>query len=369
MTTTSSTSRTPAPAALQLNTPNRFYRGGERILAFRGLPVPDDFDGHRPEDWLASTTHLFAEGGGGVTELDDGTTLPAALAADAKGWLGAAHVAQFGVEPQLLTKLLDSGERLPVHSHPDRAFAARHLDCDHGKTEAWLILDAEPGATVWVGFRDGLETDELAALVDAQDERLLASLNPIEVSRGDAILVPAGQPHAIGAGVLLVELQEPTDFSVMLEHERFGLEQAHAFLGLPRATALESVVRDALPPAGIAALRRRWTDARGVAPALPSEAEEFFRAQVVRLDGDDSVVVDRGFAVTVVVEGRGTLTTEDDGSSLDIAAGDVLLTPHGAGDLRIAGDVTVLRCLPPTPVGRPTVPSDPPPMDRASGPS
>ena len=85
MTTTSSTSRTPAPAALQLNTPNRFYRGGERILAFRGLPVPEDFDGHRPEDWLASTTHLFAEGGGGVTALDDGTTLPAALAADATG--------------------------------------------------------------------------------------------------------------------------------------------------------------------------------------------------------------------------------------------------------------------------------------------
>ncbi len=80
-------------------------------------------------------------------------------------------------------------------------------------------------------------------------------------------------------------------------------------------------------------------------------------------------IVDRGFAVTVVVEGRGTLTTEDDGSSLDIAAGDVLLTPHGAGDLRIAGDVTVLRCLPPTPVGRPTVPSDPLPTDRTSGPS
>ncbi|HEX5968248.1 MAG TPA: class I mannose-6-phosphate isomerase [Intrasporangium sp.] len=369
MTTTPSTSRTQAPAALPLNTPHRFYRGGERILAFRGLPVPDDFDGHRPEDWLASTTRLFAEGGDGVTQLDDGTTLPAAFAADPEGWLGAAHVARFGVEPQLLTKLLDSGERLPVHSHPDRAFAARHLDCDHGKTEAWLIVDAEPGATVWVGFRDGLETDELAALVDAQDERLLAALNPIEVSRGDAILVPAGQPHAIGAGVLLVELQEPTDFSVMLEHERFGLEQEHAFLGLPRATALSSVVRDALPPAGVAALRRRWTDTRGVGPALPPQAEQFFRAQVVRLDDDDSVVVDRGFAVTVVVEGRGTLTTEAGVSSLDIAAGDVLLIPHGAGDLRIAGDVTVLRCLPPAPVGRPPAPSDPPPTDRASGPN
>src|SRR5690606_32631823 len=148
-----------------LNTPHRFYRGGERILAFRGLPVPDDFDGHRPEDWLGSTTHLFAEGGDGVTHLADGADLPSPLANDPQGWLGDAHVARHGAEPGLLTRPLDGGERLPVRSHPDRAFAVRHLHCDHGKTEAWLILDTEPGATVWVGFRDGLEVQELAALV------------------------------------------------------------------------------------------------------------------------------------------------------------------------------------------------------------
>ncbi|MDV3220687.1 class I mannose-6-phosphate isomerase [Intrasporangium sp.] len=352
-------------APLPLNTPHRFYRGGERILAFRGLPVPDDFDGHRPEDWLGSTTHLFAEGGDGVTHLTDGADLPSTLANDPHGWLGDAHVARHGVEPGLLTKLLDSGERLPVHSHPDRAFAARHLHCDHGKTEAWLILDADPGATVWVGFRDGLEAEELAALVDAQDERLLASLNPIRVSRGDAILVPAGQPHAIGEGVLLVELQEPTDFSVMLEHDRFGLAEHDAFLGLARATALESVTREPLTTAGLAGLRRRWTDVRGAGAALPADAEEFFRAEVVRPADGEAVALEQSFAVAVVVDGRGTLTTADaSGSTLDIASGDVLLIPHGAGEVCIEGDVTVLRCMPPLERR-----SDPPMTDRESGPS
>lgn len=329
------------------NTPRRFYRGGERILAFRGLDVPPDFDGHRPEDWLASTTRLFAEGGGGVTVLADGTPLPEALAADPGHWLGPDHVARHGVEPGLLTKLLDAGERLPVHSHPDRAFAAAHLDCAHGKTEAWIVLDAEPGACVWLGFRDELPADELADLVDAQDERLLAALNRVEVSPGDAVLVPGGQPHAIGEGVLVLELQEPTDLSVMLEHRRFGLEQAHAFLGLPVARALESVDRGPLTPEGLAALRSRWVDVRGAGHALPERAAEFFRAQVLSATAGAPASGAPAFAVVVVVDGEGVLTTETDAPrATEVARGDVLLLPHGAGAVRLDGEVTVVRCMP-----------------------
>jgi mannose-6-phosphate isomerase len=338
------------PRHLPVNTPHRFYRGGERILAFRGLPVPDGFDGHRPEDWLASTTRLFAEGGGGLTHLDDGADLPSVLESDPQEWLGAAHVDAYGVVPGLLTKLLDSGERLPVHSHPDRAFAKAHLHCDNGKTEAWIVLDAEPGARVWLGFRDEVSPERLAEIVEAQDEQLLAALNPVEVTRGDAILVPAGQPHVIGEGVLVLELQEPTDLSVMLEHERFGLEEAHAFLGLDRGLALRSVDRGPLTAGALAGLRRRWSDVVGAGAALPEQADTFFRAQVVRPTGPEPVTVEAAFAVTVVVDGHGTLVTGADdtgGASMDITRGDVLLVPHGAGSVRVEGDVTVIRCMPP----------------------
>ncbi|MEW1952444.1 class I mannose-6-phosphate isomerase [Terrabacter sp. NPDC080008] len=353
MTSLDTTHQTHEPTRLALNTPHRFYRGGERILAFRGLPLPDDFDGHRPEDWLASTTRLFAEGGDGVTQLPDGSDLPEVLAADPTAWLGADHVTAYGVVPGLLTKLLDSGERLPVHAHPDRSFAKAHLDCDNGKTEAWIVLEAEPGATVWVGFREEVDPDTLAELVEAQDERLLAALNPIQVQRGDAVLVPGGQPHAIGEGVLVLELQEPTDLSVMLEHERFGLEEAHAFLGLDRPLALRSVDHGPLTADALAGLRRRWTDVRGAGPALPEGTDEYFRAQVVRPTGESpaaAVTVPADFAVTVVVDGRGTLSTEHGAARdtpIDIARGDVLLVPHGAGGVCVTGDVTVIRCMPP----------------------
>ena len=154
-----------------------------------------------------------------------------------------------------MTKLLDAGERLPVHSHPDRAFAAAHLDCDHGKTEAWIVLDAEPGAVRLVGFRDELAAEHLAELVDAQDERLLDPSTASRCLPGDAVLVPGGQPHAIGEGVFVLELQEPTDLSVMLEHRRFGLVEAHAFLGLTVPRALESVDPGPLTAAGGPPLR------------------------------------------------------------------------------------------------------------------
>ncbi|MDN5790630.1 MAG: class I mannose-6-phosphate isomerase [Micrococcales bacterium] len=329
-----------------MNTPQRFYRGGERIYAFRGLDLPHDFDGFRPEDWLASTTRLFAEGGDGVSLLSDHLDLPTALAQDPVGWLGEEHLRAHGAEPGILTKLLDAGERLPVHSHPDRRFAAAHLDCDHGKTEAWIVLMAEPGAVVWLGFRDDIPPDALAGLVAAQDERLLAACNRIEVAAGDAILVPAGRPHAIGEGVLVLELQEPTDLSVMLEHRRFGLEEAHAFLGLPRDLALGSVDTRALDQDGLRRLRGRWTNISGVASALPDEAARFFRAQVVST-ATGPARLEAGFSVTVVVGGRGTIDTEHGPGPLLIGRGDVLLTPHRAGRVRVEGGVTVIRCMPP----------------------
>jgi mannose-6-phosphate isomerase len=330
---------------LAVNTPQRFYRGGERILAFRGLSTPEDFDGRRPEDWLASTTRLFAEGGDGLSSLPDGRLLADVLVEEPEPWLGPDHLARHGAEPGLLVKLLDAAERLPVHSHPDRGFAARHLGCAHGKTEAWLVVDAAPGAMVWLGFEHELADGQLVAAVDAQDDGLLGLLNGFEVSRGDAILVPAGQPHAIGSGVMVVELQEPTDFSVMLEHARFGLDPQHAWLGLDRVQALDSVTSRPLSPGDLAALRSRWEphDA-GLAAALPDVAAEYFCAEVVDAHAEP-VPLDARFSVLVVVDGAGRLTGRG-GATRALVAGQVLLTPYAAGPLEVEGPVTVLRCSP-----------------------
>ena len=188
--------------------------------------------------------------------MPDGTLLADAVASDPKGWLGPEHVAKYGSDTGLLVKLLDAGQRLPVHVHPDRSFAAEHLASPHGKTEAWVIIEASPDAGVHLGFNRDVTAAELNGWARDQDiETLLAVTNRVPVSAGDTVLCPAGTPHAISEGILLVELQEPADLSIMLEWSTFSLAEDEATLGLPLAEALSCINRRACPPERLTELR------------------------------------------------------------------------------------------------------------------
>src|SRR2546423_3429017 len=147
------------PIELGPNQIRRFYRGGRRIADFRGLPGGTD---DAPEDWVASTATVHGEAELGLSTLEDRTRLRDAFAHDPPNFFEPSHLARFGSEPGLLIKLLDAGERLPVHLHPDDAFAASNLGAPCGKTEAWIILDAEPGAGVHVGSSRELAEAELS---------------------------------------------------------------------------------------------------------------------------------------------------------------------------------------------------------------
>jgi mannose-6-phosphate isomerase len=307
--------------ALPANQPETFYRGAGRIAEFRNVPTLPD----RPEDWVGSVTSRFGLAPSGLSTLVDGRVLAEAIAADPHWWLGPER-ADTGV----LVKLLDAGQRLPLHVHPDRRFATAHLASPYGKTEAWVILSARPDAYVHLGFARDVEAAELAGWVDGQKtEAMLAATNKIPVAAGDAILCPAGLPHAIGDGVLLVEIQEPTDFSVLLEYEGFGHADGH--LGLGYDLALQCVDRGAWTPSRLAQLR--GTAAR----LLPEAADEFFAAR--RLYGGDRL--DRGFSVLVVVAGEGRLIGEKD--DLSVRRGDTLLVPYAAGPVLLDGQVEVIR--------------------------
>ncbi|MDI5941475.1 carbohydrate kinase, partial [Micromonospora sp. DH15] len=209
-----------------------------------------------------------------------------------------------------------------------------HLASPYGKTEAWVIVSARPDAYVHLGFARDVAADELAGWVAGQQvDRMLAATNRIPVAAGDAILCPAGLPHAIGDGILLVEVQEPTDYSVLLEYEGFGLTEGH--LGLGYDLALSCVDRGAWTPARLAGLRGDG------ARLLPEAADEFFAAHRVR--GGDRLA--QGFAVLVVVAGAGRLTGERD--DVPVRRGDTLLVPYAAGPLRLDGAVEAIRLAAP----------------------
>ena len=319
--------------------PDRFYAGGPAIRDFRGAGAAG---GRVPEDWIASTTCLFGEQSLGLTRLPDGRVLREAVEADPEYWLGADHVRSYGSDTRLLTKLIDAGQRLPVHVHPDDAFAAEHLGHRHGKTEAWYAL--RPGA-VHLGFTRDVGSAELEHLVATQDAAtLLALTHRVHLEPGDTVLVPSGFPHAIGEGLLVVEVQQPEDLSILLEWVGFDIDgTVDGHLGLGFAHALEAVRRTQVAPDELSSLVLR-SGTSGLS-RLPELADPFFRLEELDADSPRPVT---GLAVVIVVDGSGALLVED-GEALPIAAGSTVLVPFAAGSVRLSGRARAVVCRPPLP--------------------
>ena len=209
-----------------------------------------------------------------------------------------AHVARFGSEPALLVKLLDAGQRLPVHFHPGRAFAREALGSRYGKTEAWVIVEAEPGASVHVAFDRDVEPASCASGC------ALRTPPPCSPRCTSWRSTPAtwsscrpGPRTRSAQGMLMVELQEPTDFSVLLEWDGFELTEDEGHLELGWDRALEALDRGGWDEDRARALKGR---------ALPADADAYFRAE--RLAGGSSL--DPGFSILMVLGGAGTLATE-----------------------------------------------------------
>jgi mannose-6-phosphate isomerase len=286
----------------------------------------EENDGPFPEDWIGSVTAANNPGRdepeAGLSRLEDGTLLREAIASDPLTWLGEAHVERFGVTTGLLVKLLDAAERLPVHAHPDREFARARFGSPFGKTEAWIVVDTrDESSEVWVGLREPVDGETYRGWIDAQDrDALLASLNHVPVAAGDVVYVPAGVPHAIGAGVLIAELQEPTDFSLVCEWEGFPIEPGDSHLGLGWDVALGALDLDAHAPI----------------TRLPDDARTFFWA-------DELVEPEGRFAVLLVLAGEGAVNGEP------ARAGDRFAVPAATEELAASGSLRLLRCLAPEP--------------------
>lgn len=334
------------PILMPPNRLDHFYLGGSRITDLRGVPATSE---RSPEEWLASTVTRFGEERTGLSTLPDRTLFRDAVEADPDGWLGAAHQAAFGRSTGLLVKLLDAGQRLPVHLHPDRAFSRRHLDCDYGKTESWYVLEADPGAVCYLGFQHDMSPETLAEYVEEQDtDALLAAMHRVEVAPGDGVLVPAGLAHATGEGIFVVEAQEPTDLSILLEWAGLpidGTVDGHLDLGFP--TALQAADRAAWSSEEIEGLVRRAGEpnaADELLQVLPSASDPFFRVHLAR--PGTAAEVPAGFAVVLVLEGSGDLGFDE--GPVPVSRGDVLAVPYAAGSWQVPAGMTAIVCRPGT---------------------
>lgn len=123
----------------------------------------------------------------------------------------------------LLFKFLDANQVLSVQVHPDDARAARLTPPDRGKTEAWYVVAAEPGSRIYAGLKEGVAPCDLAAAI--QDGTCEDVLHVFEPVAGDCIFIPAGTVHAIGAGLLVAEIQQSSDVTYRLfDWNRMGAD-------------------------------------------------------------------------------------------------------------------------------------------------
>jgi mannose-6-phosphate isomerase len=241
--------------------PNRVWRtypGGKTLDQLAQIAPPAD--SHFAEDWIASTTRAVNPPGAGIwprapqPDLAPGISpvrlgnepgvhdFAELLASDPEYFLGAAHVQKFGAQPQLLVKFLDSGTRLHFQVHPTREFAQRILGAPSGKTEAYYVLGTrndeleryqspaaprqtpEPTGCIYVGFQRPPTRRQLREYIVTQDIAAIeACFDRINVKPGDTFIIPGGTPHALGAGVFMVEIQEPSDLVIRFEFERAGI--------------------------------------------------------------------------------------------------------------------------------------------------
>jgi mannose-6-phosphate isomerase len=161
-----------------------------------------------------------------------GKTLGALVEELGPALLGEQSIAIYGNRFPLLAKFIDANDKLSVQVHPDDTYAFQHESGKSGKTEFWYVLDALPGSTIVHGFKGATSRAEVQKAI--QTVSLEEMLHYETVSAGDVIFVPAGTVHAIGAGVLLYEVQEYSDITYrMYDYGRLNAT------GIPRELHIE----------------------------------------------------------------------------------------------------------------------------------
>lgn len=180
--------------------------GGNRLHTLFGKQLPLQ---PLAETWECSThpdgCSIVASG------VDKGKSLSEVLQQHPE-FLGAKTSAT-GDLPVLI-KLIDAAKDLSVQVHPDDAYAQQYEHEPNGKTEMWYILEAEPGASLIYGFSKPMQPEQLDTCL--KENTILSYLQKIPVKKGDVFLIPAGTVHAIGAGIVLAEIQQRSNLTYRL---------------------------------------------------------------------------------------------------------------------------------------------------------
>lgn len=333
-----------APIFFEKNRVFRVYSGGKLLGEFLG---DGSDDGNYPEEWVASAVCAMnckrvSEKEGISKVKDSGMYLDDLFRQYPKEMLGGLK--KMGI----LVKYLDSAIRLPVQAHPDQAFSKTYFDSDFGKEECWIVLATRPGACVYFGFQEGVGRKELERAVQAGEtdkNAMVDLLVQYPVAPGDVIFIPAKAAHAIGAGCLILEVQEPTDFTIQPERwcGDYKLTDYEMYLGLQKEVAMECFRFEQERQVKLMPeLLLKQKDVK-IERLLGPEQTKKFQIKRITCEGG-SYMLEHGAAVCCVIQGTGQIIGA--GYECRMKQGEYFFLPYAAREkYRITGDLTVIECF------------------------
>ena len=343
------------PIFFERNRVYRIYKGGMPYKELFNDGFDDGTDNMFPEEWIASKVKAinpkyFGERDG-VSKIKGTNIYFDDLLTDySLELLGNRKY-------DCLVKFLDSAVRLPFQVHPTKDFSRKHFNSEYGKTEAWLVVAKRPNAKLYFGFKDKITKEQLSILEEKSEiekdimGNLLAG---VDANVGDIWLIKAGLIHAIGAGCTIVEVQEPTDFTIQPERwcNDYHISYEEEYIGLDKDTALDAINYDIYGDAAKAFAK--------VTPSVVVDTDTYKKESMISyqdtpcfaenrhtIKNGGSFVMDYAPSVYICLDGNAVITGEN--YRKEIKKGDYFYLPYVAENkftVSTETSATLIECLP-----------------------
>ncbi|RRJ92595.1 type I phosphomannose isomerase catalytic subunit [Flavobacterium macacae] len=244
--------------------------------------------------------------------------------------LGAKIHKQFGTEFPLLFKFIDAKEDLSIQVHPNDELAKKRHN-SFGKTEMWYIMQADEGAKIIVGFKENSSKE--AYVENLENKSLLAILKEVEVKRGDVFFLETGTIHAIGAGIVIAEIQQTSDITYRV----YDWDRVDA-----KGKSRELHIELALDAINYTATETEKQYAKEENKSNPVVESPYFITNYLPLNGEVSVEkTNDSFTVYMCMEGN--FEVESNGTKWQFKKGDTILIPAALRDFKLDGNAVLLE--------------------------
>ena len=248
-------------------------------------------------------------------------------------WLGS----KVGDELPILVKFIDAEKDLSVQVHPDDEYARVHEN-QNGKTEMWYVLDAAPNAELIHGFAHDVTPDQLREAV--KTGKLSKHLQKVKVRRGDTFFISPGTIHAIGAGIMVAEIQENSNVTYRVyDYDRIDKDGKKRPLHIEKAIEVANMKASSVTRQAPKFIKYYPGCAREILCRC-----KYFEVERIQVSmGFSFSVTEESYQVLLCTDGYGGIETDESRRPLRFAKGDCLFLPASIGRCHVLGNTTLLK--------------------------